>query len=148
MPAALNAHEAGIRVIANRFTSRNLRFGLFGTEPFINELNDLLLRETGVLQPADLGARQGRQSLDATFHDGLEGGVRKADELQSHGFTAENVHLIGLRHGQDLLVRVARARQFDGGVRAAEFVLVIVRRLEQREAEVIGRARLLQFREL
>src|SRR6516162_1874666 len=146
--AALYADEARIGVIAGRFTSGNLRFGLFGGEPLVDEFHNLLFRQPRILQPADLLARQSREAPGAAVDYGLDGGIGKAHELQRDGLAAEHIDLIGLRHGQDLLVCITRTGELDGGVRAVEFMLMIVRHLEQRKAEIIGSARLLQFREL
>lgn len=142
------ADKTCVGVVAHGFALGDERLCLLIGKTLIDDFEDLPFGHAGVFEPADLLAGESRQSQDAAVNDVLHGSVGKADKFQRDRFTAKNVDLIGLRHLQDLRVGVTGAREVDGGIGAAEFVIVRVRGFHQSQTEIVGGSRMLQFGEL
>jgi len=146
--AATNAHETSVRVVPGGFALRNQRLRLLVGESLVDNVKDLLFGHAGVLQPADLLAGERRQALDAPVNDVLNSRVRETDQFQRYRFAAEDIDLVGLRHFEDLRVRVPRSRQVHGGICAGKFMVVRVRSLYESKTKIIGSASVFQLRKL
>src|SRR5271170_6970456 len=107
-PASTNANESGVGMIAYGLSLCNEGFCLLVGKAFIHNFENLLFGHSRVLQAADLFAGKRRQTFNAPVDDLLDSRIGKSDQFQRDRFAAEDVDLVGLRHFQNLGIRVTR----------------------------------------
>ena len=142
------AHEFRVGVVAGGLKPGDVGFRLLTRETLVNQFENLVFGLANVFQAADLRAGQSGQTLLTALDDDLNHGIRKADQFQHHGVAAEGIELVCLRHLENLRIGVSRAGQRNNGIAAREFVIVIARRLQQREAQLVAGAGLFQLGEI
>jgi hypothetical protein len=132
-----------------RFLARgDFLFGLQIGHTLIDALENLLFRESNVLEAADLGTGKRRLPLHAAVKECLDSRTGETDKPQHYRFRADGVELVLASDLKDLQIGEARMVQAGGGFRAGERVLMRMSSADEGDAGVIGHASLLELYEL
>ena len=146
--AALHADETGIGMVAHRFPQGGFLFRLLVRHTSVDALENLLLRETGILQAAERGAAECRETLQTAMEHGLNGVVGEPDQAKHYSIAADGIELVGAREFQNLRLGVTGAHQAGHRLGAVERMLLCVRGGKQRDAGVIPQATLFELHHL
>src|SRR5258708_4745520 len=147
-PAAVNAREGCSRMIARDLPHHCFVVGLRVGHALIDALEDLFFAKPGIFQAADLRAAHGALTLQSPVQNQIDGGIGKPDQLQHDSIAADGIQLIRFRNFQNYRLGVSRAREVDGGIRAVEGMLMLVRAGNQSYASIVTDPGLLQLHEL
>jgi len=140
--------EVGVRVVAGGFAPLDFRVGLLVGHSGVNAFENLSLREPGIFQAADLGAGERGHALQMAVEQKLHGGIRKTDEPEHDRFIADGIEMIDAGDVQNLRLGVSGSREAGNRIRAIENVLVLVGDADERNADFVGEAGVLEFYDL
>lgn len=135
-------------MIAHGFARRGFFVGLLVGHSTDDSLENLLLRETGILQPADFRGAHRWKALQMALNDGLDRRLGKPDQPNHDGIATDGIKLISPGKFQNLGIPISGTGQTDYGIRASERLLVRMRRRNQCDARFVAHAGVFEFYDL